>query len=161
LTDTIGACRALWAGGPASFTSATVSFSDIWCEPRSARPGGPPVLFSGTLTPRNIRRVADLGDGWIPIMGEPLEGVASGVETLRKELAAVGRDPATLQVRAPLPLVKGDDGRPDLQRTLAASSEVLATGATSLVLPFGAFVRDEQVIPEWFQRAARALSAAD
>ena len=48
---TIGACRTLWGASPATFSSASVSFADIWCHPRPVSPGGPPVLFSGTTAP--------------------------------------------------------------------------------------------------------------
>jgi alkanesulfonate monooxygenase SsuD/methylene tetrahydromethanopterin reductase-like flavin-dependent oxidoreductase (luciferase family) len=34
LDDAIGACRALWSASPASFTSPTISFDDVYCEPR-------------------------------------------------------------------------------------------------------------------------------
>jgi probable F420-dependent oxidoreductase len=157
LTDTIGACRALWGSSPASFASASVSFADIWCHPRPVSPGGPPVLFSGTLTPRNVRRIVDLGDGWIPIMGERAPGVADGVALLTKALADAGRDPATLRVRAHLPVVRDDSGVPDLAASLAGVPEQLAAGATDVVAPLGAFVRDEADIPAWFAQAGRCL----
>jgi alkanesulfonate monooxygenase SsuD/methylene tetrahydromethanopterin reductase-like flavin-dependent oxidoreductase (luciferase family) len=38
LTDTMRACRALWAPGAASFTSGKVTFEGIWCEPKPFRP---------------------------------------------------------------------------------------------------------------------------
>jgi probable F420-dependent oxidoreductase len=157
LTDTIGACRALWGSSPASFASASVSFADIWCHPRPVSPGGPPVLFSGTLTPRNVRRIVDLGDGWIPIMGERAPGVADGVALLTKALADAGRDPATLRVRAHLPVVRDDSGVPDLAASLAGVPEQLGAGATDVVAPLGAFVRDEADIPAWFAQAGRCL----
>jgi alkanesulfonate monooxygenase SsuD/methylene tetrahydromethanopterin reductase-like flavin-dependent oxidoreductase (luciferase family) len=34
LDDAIGACRALWAGAPASFRSPTVNFEGMFCSPR-------------------------------------------------------------------------------------------------------------------------------
>jgi probable F420-dependent oxidoreductase len=157
LTDTIGACRALWGPSPASFASASVSFADIWCHPRPVSPGGPPVLFSGTLTPRNVRRIVDLGDGWIPIMGERAPGVADGAALLTKALADAGRDPAGLRVRAHLPVVRDDSGVPDLAASLAGVPELVAAGATDVVAPLGAFVRDEADMPAWFAQAGRCL----
>ena len=100
LTDTIGACRELWTRSPASFSSPTIKFKDIWCEPKPVQPGGMPVLFSGTLTPRNTRRIVELGDGWIPIMGERRPGIAAGVERLRQLFEDSGRDPSGLRVRS-------------------------------------------------------------
>ena len=157
LTDTIGACRTLWGASPATFSSASVSFADIWCHPRPVSPGGPPVLFSGTLTPRNVRRIVELGDGWIPIMGERPPGVADGVAVLTKALADAGRDPAALRVRAHLPVIRADSGEPDLAASLAGVPELVAAGATDVVTPLGAFVRDEADLPAWFAQARRSL----
>jgi probable F420-dependent oxidoreductase len=157
LTDTIGACRALWGASPATFSSASVAFADIWCHPRPVSPGGPPVLFSGTLTPRNVRRIVELGDGWIPIMGERPPGVADGVAVLTKALADAGRDPAALRVRAHLPVIRADSGDPDLAASLAGVPELVAGGATDVVTPLGAFVRDEADLPAWFAQARRSL----
>ena len=58
------------------------------------------MLFSGTLTPRNARRIVELGDGWIPIMGERRPGIAAGVDQLRRLFEEAGRDPAALRVRS-------------------------------------------------------------
>jgi probable F420-dependent oxidoreductase len=157
LTDTIGACRVLWGASPSTFSSASVSFADIWCHPRPVSPGGPPVLFSGTLTPRNVRRIVELGDGWIPIMGERPPGVADGVAVLTKALADAGRDPAALRVRAHLPVIRADSGDPDLAASLAGVPELVAAGATDVVTPLGAFVRDEADLPAWFAQARRSL----
>jgi probable F420-dependent oxidoreductase len=159
LTDTMAACRALWSSSPASFTSRTVSFTDIWCEPKPCRPGGPPVLFSGTLTKRNIRRIAEIGDGWIPIMGETLEGVAAGVAVLREALTTAGRDPASLQVRVSLPPVKDADGRPDLEATLAELPTLEKHGATDALVSMGGLTRDEAELPWVFEQAARAFES--
>jgi probable F420-dependent oxidoreductase len=157
LTDTIGACRALWGSSPASFASASVSFADIWCHPRPMSSGGPPVLFSGTLTPRNVRRIVELGDGWIPIMGERAPGVADGVALLTKALADAGRDPAALRVRAHLPVVRDDSGLPDLAASLTGVPDLVAAGATDVVTPLGAFVQDEADLPAWFEHAGSRL----
>jgi probable F420-dependent oxidoreductase len=161
LTDTIAACRVLWGPSPGSFSSATVSFRDLWCEPKPARPGGPTVLFAGTLTPRNVRRIAEVGDGWIPIMGETPDGISAGVETLRDALAGAGRDPSTLQVRAHLPLVRGGDGAADLEQTLDGATVMAGRGVTDVVLPLGAFLRDLDDRAGWFELAAGVLAGRD
>ena len=133
LTDTIAACRVLWRDAPASFDSPTVSFEHVWSEPRPVTPGGPPVLFSGTLTPRNVRRIVELGDGWIPIMGATLDDVRAGVDQLRAALTAAGRDPTHLRVRVPLRVVRGD-----LTATVAGVPDAVAAGATDVSVPWGA-----------------------
>ncbi len=154
LTDAIGACRALWTDSPASFHSESVSFDDVWSEPKPVRPGGPRVLFSGTLTPRNMRRIVELGDGWIPIMGETLDGLAAGIERLRAAYTDAGRDPGELRVRGTLPVVKGDDGRPSLDATLAGADELGEMGVTDAQLTMPAFVRETERVPAFFDDLA-------
>ena len=162
LTDGVAACRALWRDAPASFESASVSFTNVWSEPRPVQAGGPPILFSGTLTPRNVRRIVELGDGWIPIMGATLDDVATGAEVLRTALAEAGRDPSTLLVRASLPLVAGaDGGRRDLGASLAKMPEVLAAGATEVSVPSSAFIEaDDPGIDAWLAELVDGWRAA-
>jgi probable F420-dependent oxidoreductase len=131
LTDTVGACRALWEDRPASFTSSSVSFRDTYCAPAPVqRPL--PVWFSGRLHPRNVRRITELGDGWIPIMGSSPTDLADGCRQLWAALEAAGRDPGELRVRGTLSVVRDDGGRPDLRATTAGAAELVAAGATDV-----------------------------
>lgn len=156
LNDTIAACRALWSQSPARFSSPSVTFERIWCEPRPVQPGGVPIWFSGTLTRRNVERITRLGDGWIPIMGETPEGLERGVARLRDAWQAYGRDPDGLKVRGSLDVVRGDDGRPSLRRTLAAAPELARRGATDVQIPLLAFVRTPERLPDFFAELAEA-----
>jgi probable F420-dependent oxidoreductase len=157
LTDHVAACRMLWRYAPASFASPSVTFDRVWSEPRPSSPGGPPILFAGTLTPRNVPRIVDLGDGWIPIMGTTLDRLADGVATLRAAFVDAGRDPAELRVRMPLPLAKGLDGRRDLSASMAALGGVLAAGATEVSVPSSAFVSaDDPGVGGWLDELAAA-----
>ena len=131
LTDTVAACRALWTELPATFTSPTVSFSEIYCSPQPVqRPL--PVWFSGSATGRNVRRIAALGDGWIPIMGSAPDAVASGVASVRAALVDAGRDPDALSVRVPVPPVRDDGGAVDMPATMAGVQPLIAAGATDV-----------------------------
>ena len=159
LDDAIAACRALWGKSPAHFDSETVRFEKIWCEPKPVQPGGIPVWFSGTLTPRTLDRVIRLGDGWIPIMGENRAGFAAGVAELRRGWTAAGRDPTRLRVRGMLEVVRDDRRRPHLARTLAGAGELAACGATEVQLPLLAFVRTPEHLPAFFDELRAAWGA--
>jgi len=139
LTDTMAACRALWSPGPATFSSATTSFVDLWCEPTPIG-GGPAVLFSGSVTGRNLRRITELGDGWIPLPGAPVADLASGVVTLRAAWVAAGRPLDDLKVRGTLSTQRDADGRPDVDATLAQAPALLEAGATELTVSLRGFV---------------------
>ena len=118
----------------------------MWSEPRPSRPGGPPVLFSGTLTPRNVRRIVELGDGWIPIMGATHDDVVAGVDQLRAALDAAGRDPAALMVRAPLPIER-DGKRPDLVASLGHAGALEKAGVTEVSVPTSVVAKDLAGLP--------------
>jgi probable F420-dependent oxidoreductase len=82
LDDTVAACRTLWSQLPASYSSSTVTFDDVFCSPQPVQPRLP-VWFSGTFNARTRRRVLELGDGWIPIMGATVEDIRAGAAELR------------------------------------------------------------------------------
>ena len=113
LDDTIGACRSLWAGAPASFHSPTVNFDGMFCSPRPPAGKRIKVWFGGKFTPRQIRRVVSLGDGWMPYGGlrMTLAQKADAIARLREAFIAAGRDPASLDICDGLPAVDGSVAR--------------------------------------------------
>ena len=128
LSDTIAACRALWTDTPASIDAPTVAFDDIFCEPKPVQ-ARLPVWFSGVLHERNLARVVELGDGWIPIMGATVDDVRDGVVRLRAAFEKAGRDPSELRVSGTPAFVKGD-----LDATLANVGPLAEAGVTDVSL---------------------------
>jgi len=143
LTDALGACRVLWRETPASFSSPTLTFRDIYCEPKPLQPGGVPIWIAGTLHDRNLARLVDYGDAWIPIMGETTAGIAEGVKKIRAAWADAGRDIEQLQVRGPATIVVGD-----IDRTMESVSELRAAGVTDVQVPLRAFAREAADAPK-------------
>jgi probable F420-dependent oxidoreductase len=160
LDDAIAACRVLWRDTPASFESPTLSFDDIYCEPKPVQSGGVPIWVAGTLHARNLARVVDHGNGWIPIMGETVEGIAEGARRIRDAFAAAGRDPLALQVRAPLRIAPDADGRPDLAASMASVPELVDAGATDVIVTLRAFARDAAAAPAAMVRIREQFDAA-
>lgn len=139
--DTLRACRALWTTSPASFQSQTVSFENLWCEPRPVQPGGVPIWFGVAPSERHVSAIVEMGAGWMPV-GSDLAALRDGVAKLRAACEARGRDPETLGVRANVAPAFGPDGRPDLDRTLAENLPAAReAGATLLALPLAAWAR--------------------
>lgn len=158
LDETIAACRTLWSGEPLAVTGAEGEQTPVWCAPLP-RQAPLPVWFSGTLNARNVRRIATLGDGWIPIMGATVADLASGVTVLRQALADAGRNPDHLQVRASAPVVRSADGTADLGATLEVAGALAEAGATDLHLPLRAFVADATSLPSAAAAVARVAAA--
>jgi probable F420-dependent oxidoreductase len=104
LDEVIGACRALWEGAPAAFHGRFVNFDGMFCSPRPGPDERIPVWFGGKFTPRQVRRVVTLGDGWMPFGGHRMtvEQKAEAIQTLRTRFLALGRDPDSLEVCDPL-----------------------------------------------------------
>ncbi len=147
IEDQLRACRVLWRDAPARFTSATVSFEDIYCRPAPAQTGGIPLWFGMAPTPRNAKRIAELGVGWLPIRSEP-EAISEGASALREAFTVAGRDPAELQIRAGLPLRMNESKRPDLEATLAEVDAMVQAGATHIeVLPIMFCRKPDQLGP--------------
>lgn len=136
LTDTLTACRALWAPSPATFRSASFSFDDIWCEPKPFQVRLP-IWIAGTPHPRNLDRLIDLGDGWIPPAYADIDSFTRDATIVHDAWERSGRE-GTVQIQGDLDVVAGANARPDIAASLAAGvPRLLAAGATTVnvVLP--------------------------
>lgn len=131
LDDGLRACRALWSSSPASFEGPTVAFTDLWCEPRPVQERLP-LWLGAKATARNCARVADWGDGWMPLEARTgSDELFDGIAALRSAFEAAGRSPDELLVRAGMPFVRSDDGF-DLPATRDAALRLRDAGVTHL-----------------------------
>ena len=129
LDDGLRACRALWSDVPASFSSPSVTFEEIWCEPRPAQ-DRLPLWLGAKATEKNCARVADWGDGWMPLEARTgSDELFDGIARLRAAFAAAGRSPDELLVRAGMPFVRGDEGF-DFPATREAALRLADAGVT-------------------------------
>ncbi len=131
-------CRTLWSGGPASFHGETVSFDRLYSRPFPVQGRNLPIWWGVAPTPRNAARIAELGDGWAPIVVEPAQ-IAEGVATIRAAFAERGRDFAGFQVRAVPKPARRADRSIDLEATLAQVPAMAAAGVTVVELPLTLF----------------------
>jgi probable F420-dependent oxidoreductase len=154
LNETLAACRALWSGAPASFHSESVSFEDMYCEPRPEHVDDIKIWFGGKLTPRLVRRVVELGHGWIPFQGygESLDEIAQKVGRLRDALRSAGRDPAGLDVAYWM----RTRNRP-LEEVLSDIPAMAAAGVTVGEFLFAPFVSEPDEVPAFLEQLARGL----
>ena len=90
------------------------------------------------------------GAGWIPIMTATVDDLRDGTVALRKAFANAGRDPATLQVRGALTVVRDDNKQPDLSASLDGVAELTTAGATDIHVPYQAICSDPAEAPEVF-----------
>jgi probable F420-dependent oxidoreductase len=162
LDDTLRACKALWANRPASFTSDTVSFTDMYCSP------GPigddiPLWIGGSTTRGMARRVAELGHGWTPMGGNNPTEVRAGRELIDEACASIGRDPSTVGIRVSVSPPRGVAESERIDRMLDPVPELVEAGATVIQVPapqlFGSVDEARDKLAE-VMRAVEALGAA-
>src|SRR5439155_20980370 len=99
--EAIRIMRACWQSERVSFRGRFFSFPDVGFAPRPA--AGTIPIWIGGHTPRAMRRVAELGDGWHAAFATAA-ALKEGLEHLRSACAKAGRDPKTLTVSARLGL---------------------------------------------------------
>ena len=136
LTDTLAACRALWASSPATFRSASFSFENIWCEPKPFQ-DRLPIWIAGAPHRRTLDRLVTVGDGWIPPAYADLDSFTHDAAIVRDAWARAEREDA-VQIQGDLDVVLGVAGRPDISASLTAGvPQLLDAGATTVnvVLP--------------------------
>ena len=90
----LAAIKELWTSENPSFKGKYVSFEDVSFYPKPVQKPHPPILIGGT-GPRPFRRVAQLGDGWNPMVGS-LDEAKSQIEQIRGLAREANRDPDEL-----------------------------------------------------------------
>ena len=88
------AMRRLWEDDVATYEGSYFEMAPSWSWPKP-RQRPLPILMGGAPSTTLFDRIAEFGQGWIPVGGR---GVAEAVPRLRERVAAAGRDPAALEI---------------------------------------------------------------
>ena len=94
LRENILAMKAMWTQKDAEFHGRFVNFDPVWVEPKPARKPHPPV-FIGASSTWAIKRVAEYGEGWYPII---MPDFAERLQQLDRECAERGRDRSSIDI---------------------------------------------------------------
>ncbi|MGB1880349.1 MAG: LLM class F420-dependent oxidoreductase [Gammaproteobacteria bacterium] len=86
--ERILAMKTIWTEDEAEFHGEYVNFDRMWSYPKPVQAGGPPIWI-GANSRFVAERIAEYGDGWIPVGGRAGEGT---VEQVREACAARGRN---------------------------------------------------------------------
>jgi probable F420-dependent oxidoreductase len=160
LDEQIRVCRQLWSEAPASFAGKTVNYERIHAWPRPMQKGGVPIWLGLAPTEKNFERIAEYGDGWIPMEQRP-EELAKHFASLRKAVAARGRDPAAVGMRAVPKMVFGANGLADFAEAIAAVPALAKAGATTIELFPAAYCRGPAEFDEFCAKLVQLKSAAE
>jgi probable F420-dependent oxidoreductase len=149
LDESLAVLQTLWRDAPASFSGQHLTFDRIYCIPQPVRPGGVPLLVSGTLNRRVLERIVRFGSGWIP-WGPDAVDVTGGIRRVKAALEAAGRDSSGFQVQGGLRMRKDAHGELDLAATMGAVGELVEAGVTDF--------RVSAAVPDGFEPALDFLS---
>lgn len=142
LRERVLAMKAMWTQEQAEFHGEFVRFEPLWSYPKPVQAGGPPVWL-GSNSKWIASRVAEYGDGFMPIYGRTGAG---DLEQLREECDKRGRNfgDITLAMFGPPANEQG-------------AREVIAEGYTHLVFLVPSAGR-ESVLPKLDELAALAAT---
>ncbi len=105
LQVTIETLRALWAPGTKAYQGRYVRLPETTCYPRPI--GDVPIIVGGSGERRTLRIVAEQADG-ANLPSDP-QTLLKKIEILHEHCAAVGRDPATVEITVlDLPIIGTD-----------------------------------------------------
>jgi probable F420-dependent oxidoreductase len=154
LDDQLAACRLLWTTAPASFHSKTVNFDAMHCSPRPGPTERIPIWFGGQFTPKLIRRVTTLGDGWLLYggLGLSLEQKKKAIATLKEHCAAAGRPPDTLELC--------DEVRPiesSVERTVEQIPALVEAGVTNVRMHLRRFSKSPDDVLDALEEIVRRV----
>ncbi|MBI2207687.1 MAG: LLM class F420-dependent oxidoreductase [Candidatus Rokubacteria bacterium] len=96
LRERVLAMKAIWTNKEASFQGEHVRFDKIWADPKPLQQPHPPVIIGGDGA-TTFDRVAEFGDGWMPIL-RPNQNPLPRVPELHARLKQAGRDPKSAPV---------------------------------------------------------------
>lgn len=141
IDEQIRICRALWSRDAVSHHGEFISFDALTARPRPTQGAALPIHFGVGPTPRQFRRIAELGQGWLPdpVVSTQPDALRGHVEALRDAFVAAGRGGEPIEIGAHIrPIYRRESDRlPDLEATLDRARELEAAGATSCyIYPF-------------------------
>jgi probable F420-dependent oxidoreductase len=90
------AMQKIWTEPAAAFHGEFVSFPPIFSDPKPLQKPHPPVHLGGSHA-NNFRRVAEWGDGWIPLRTAPKD-VAAGRRKIEELAREAGRDGSAIEI---------------------------------------------------------------
>ena len=104
--ETIRALKKLWTEEAPSFSGDFVNFPSLYCNPKPLQQPHTPVLIGSgndkTNNSRILKRVAAIGDGWLPSMLSPAQ-MRDQLGELKALCGASGRDYSELDITLLVP----------------------------------------------------------
>ena len=113
--ETLTILKKFWSESPTSHKGKYFQFDDIWCNPKPIQGADIPLLFGIKMTSENAKKVAKVGDGWIPIKTSR-SFIEDGRSLLDDAFEKASKQ--IPRIRGQLPTITNEQGYPDLDKTL-------------------------------------------
>ena len=107
IAEQVEVMRRLWAEPHVTFEGEFHRIDDAGINPLP--PGGSIPIWFGGHHERMLRRIAELGDGWMMLAYPPDDTAIEAFETMRSYVVEAGRDPAEVGLEVWTSLGDGDD----------------------------------------------------
>jgi len=115
------AMKILWTEDEPSFSGRHLSFSDIVFEPKCAQRPHVPIWIAGGSAPGPLRRVVELGDGWMPMGGDLDTELRQTVASLKEGVAERGRDPEALTFRYTIGIGRAEGALEEISKSISVA----------------------------------------
>jgi len=96
LKETIEVIKKLWTENHVSYAGKYFQLQDATLEPKPLQKPHPPIWVGGN-SDSIMELVAQLGDGWIPVLPTPKQ-LSDGVSRIKERMRQAGRESQRLQV---------------------------------------------------------------
>ncbi len=95
MDEAIKLIRSYWSDEQVDFDGRYYSATAMAMEPKPPQPGGPPIWIGGG-SDAALRRVAELGDGWMGTALVDENAIEDAMAEIRRHAEAIGRDPGEI-----------------------------------------------------------------
>jgi probable F420-dependent oxidoreductase len=130
----VESCRAAWGPQPFDLQIDGTRLENLVALPLPIQQRIP-LLYGVRATAANARRIARLGDGWMPVwLG--IDDLRAGIELIKDEFEKAGRDPASALFRVGLPLAMNDRGTLDVPQVFEPAESYIDLGINQLTVGF-------------------------
>lgn len=166
MDEAIDLLRACWGEDHIDFEGRFYRANAIAMEPKSPQAERLPIWIGGS-SPRALRRVGELGDGWLAQAFTDPAAARTALDTISRHAEAAGRDPAAIGLQQMLDLPPRDAGGKafyaDLDRVAARAEAIQAMGFAGCSLNatamFQAGARTVDALTDQLQRVHDRLRA--
>jgi probable F420-dependent oxidoreductase len=113
------AMKVLWTEDEPRFSGRHVSFSDIVFEPKCVQGPHVPIWIAGGSARAPIRRLLELGEGWMPMGGDRGTELRDTVARIKEGAAERGRDPDAITFRYTIGIGEANPALQSISKSIA------------------------------------------